>query len=181
MAQAISTSPSSVDSCFGLVPTTLHSAIARSYPGYRLVQVSDYHPDTIASERQFHGGSSCLGIAAIDTNGDGLQDFSFLLTSSTGHTLLVVALGAPKASWRLSTLMDFGKEGPGGSFVNTIKPGAYVDLFASDRAPSEYVAEPGRVRRYRSRRSGFVAGTIESSAIAFFYNGTRWVHLWLSD
>jgi hypothetical protein len=181
-AQSADATAANRDPCSKFVPQALHSAIAGSYVGYRLVQVSDYDSDTIASERQFHKGSACLGVAAVDATGDGRKDYCFLLTSPTRHTLLVVALsGSRRRPWRLATLHDFGGEGTGGSFQNTIEPGKYVDLFATDRAPDEYVAEQGRVRRYTSRRSGFVAGTIESSAIAFFYTGKRWVHLWLSD
>jgi hypothetical protein len=168
------------DSCSELLPKNVHSAIARSYPGYRLVRESDYDAETIASERQYHDGSPCLGLASTDVNGDGRHDVVFLLASKTGKTLVVAALTTGNRHWKLSTLDRFSGT-PRGYFVNTLDAGRYVDMYDVDDASDEWRPEPGRIRRYMSRRAGFCAGSIEASEIAYFYTGTRWVHLWLSD
>lgn len=54
-------------------------------------------------------------------------------------------------------------------------------MYATDKGPSDYAPEPGRVRRYRATQPGFIAGGIESSGVAYFFDGKRWVHMWLSD
>jgi len=145
------------------------------------VRASDYSTETIESERQYHGGSACIGAATAEVTGDGLPDYAFLITNDTHQTRLVVARPQPHGHLKLSRVMDFGTAGPGDMFVNALKPGTYEDLYSKDEAPAEFVAERGRVEKYVSARPGFVAGTIGSSAIAFFWTGTRWVHLWLSD
>ncbi len=168
------------DPCAALLPQTVLSQIGVVYPGFRLARVDDYAVDDVEAERQYRKGSPCLAVASADVNGDGRRDFAFLATSGT-RTLLVVAVAQKQDMWGLGTLKDFGPGGPGGIYVDTIEAGDYTDLDASDQAPSEYVPEPGRVRHYRSRRQGFIAGLIESSGVAFLFTGTRWVHLWLSD
>jgi hypothetical protein len=39
--------------------------------------------------------------------------------------------------------------------------------------------DPGGKRT--SRVPGLVAGAIDSSGAAFFYDGKKWVHVWISD
>jgi len=174
------TQASTPDACRDRVPATLHAAIARSHPGSRLVRESDYDAEDIASERQYHNGSACLGVASADVNGDGRKDFAFLIAANERDTLFVAALATAEGRWKLSTLTKLTGT-PRGYFVNRLDAGKYVDLFVGDDAPDEWRPEPGRVRRYTSRTAGFITGGIESSGIAFFFNGTRWVHVWLSD
>ncbi len=162
------------DPCSELLPKNVHSAITRSYPGYRLVRESDYDAETIASERQYHDGSPCLGVASADVNGDGRKDVAFLLASKRGKTLVVAALTTGNRDWKFWTLDRFSGT-PRGYFVNTLDAGRYVDMY------DESGPEPRRLQRYTSRRSGFCAGSIEASEIAYFYTGRRWVHLWLTD
>jgi len=169
------------DACADLIPISVQNAVATKYPSYRIVRVSDYSAKDIASERQYHEGSPCLGVASALVNTDATPDFAFLITSASRHSLLIAALSASSSSWRVETVMDFGNDGIGRSFVNSQRPGAYTDLYARADGPGKFEPEPGRVRTFRARRPGFVAGAMEASSIAFFHTGRRWVHLWLSD
>ncbi len=110
-----------------------------------------------------------------------MRDIALFITSENGHTLLIAADKRGTSKWRVVTLSDFGNEGVSDSYVEPLAAGTYTDLFAEDIAPSDYVTEPGRVKHYRSRHAGFLAGEMESSGTAFFFTGKRWVHLALSD
>jgi hypothetical protein len=175
------TPPPEPEPCAAVLPAAVQELATRVYPGYRLVRASDYSPDDIASELPYRHGNACIGAASAAVSASSVRAVAFFLTGASGQTVLVAALPDARSSWHLHTLMDFGTEGPGNSFVNTLEPGVYADLYSKPNGPGEFTAEPGRVRSYRARRAGFVAGTIESSSIAFFYTGRRWVHLWLSD
>src|SRR5215831_18815020 len=97
-----------LDACADLIPTSVQKAVASKYPSYRIVRVSDYSAEDIASERQYHGGSPCLGVASALVNSDATPDFAFLITSTSRHTLLIAAVSVSTSSWRVETLMDFG-------------------------------------------------------------------------
>ena len=56
-------------------------------------------------------------------------------------------------------------------------PGKYERTEALDGP----VSEPGERESYTSKRQGIVAGTIESSGAAFFFDGNAWIHVWISD
>jgi len=169
------------DACAALIPKSLQSAVARTYPGSRLVRESDYAAEDIVSELQYRNGNRCLGAASADVTGDRRADFMFAITKE-GNTLIIAALATADGRWRLSTIETFSGDGiPTGYFVNTVPPDKYSDMYAADDAPDELRPEPGRVRHYTSRRPGFVTGKLEASEVAYFYTGTRWVHLWLSD
>ncbi len=170
------------DPCEKKLPSSLREILPAKFPGYRLARVTDYLKEDIDQHKKDHNGSPCIGLALADVDGDGFLDFAFFLTDSTKHTILVCARNPSGNTWQISTLYDFGKNGPGRSYVEFLKAGSYQDLFdSSEEGPSDFTPEPGRVRKFKARRPGFMAGTIESSGIAFFFTGKQWVHLWLSD
>jgi hypothetical protein len=167
--------------CEALLPASLREVLPKKFPDYRLARVSDYLKEDVDQHKKDHNGNPCLGVASVDVDGDGFPDFAFFLTGKARHTLLVTARNVSGKTWEIIKIDDFGKEGPGRSYVAPLEPGSYQDLFDTDRGPADYTPEPGRVRKYKANHSGFIAGTIESSGIAFFFTGKRWVHLWLSD
>jgi hypothetical protein len=172
----------SQDSCSALVPQSLHAAIARSYPGSVLVRESDYDPAIFSSSDRSPDDGPCIGSASADVNGDGREDFAVLIASSSGDAVIVAALAGSGERWRLSTLETFSQDSiPRGYFVRTLEAKTYRDMYASETGPDDFRPEPGRLRRYTSRRPGFGVGKVDSSLVAYFYNGLRWVHLWLSD
>ena len=106
----------------------------------------------------------------------------FVIAAKNDRALIIAAVSMPDGHWQLSTIQTVSEDStPRRHFVNTLPPDKYTDMFTAADAPDEWRPEPGRLRRYTSRRPGFVAGTLESTAVAYFYTGTRWVHLWLSD
>ena len=170
-----------LDPCGTQLPASLREILPKKFPGYRLAQVSDYLKEDVDQHKKDHKGNPCPGVASADVDGDGFTDFAFFLTDKERRTILVVGRNISGKTWDVSKVFDFGSEGPGRSYVDRLKPGSYRDLFDTDRGPSEYKPEPGRVRRQKARNPGFIAGTIESSGVAFFFTGKQWVHLWLSD
>jgi hypothetical protein len=170
-----------LDPCQAKVPESLSAIVKTKYPGYRYPVVADYDKEDVEQHRKNFGGDPCLGVTSADVDGDGYPDFAFFLTDRAGSTLLVAARSEMGKTWIVTKLDSFPKGELGRSYVEPLEAGSYQDLYDSDRGPSDYSPEPGRVRRYHSSRPGFIAGTIESSGIAFFYTGKHWVHLWLSD
>ena len=179
-ASVVAQTPSP-DPCKALLPASLREVLPKRFPGYRLARVSDYVKRDVDQHKKKNNGNPCLGIASTDVDGDSFPDFAFFLTYKSRHTLLIAARNVAGKTWEISKLDDFGKEGPGHSYVEVMEPGSYKDMYAAADAPAEYKPEPGRVRRFKAIHSGFIAGTIESSGVAFFFTGKRWVHLWLSD
>jgi hypothetical protein len=183
--------PSPRDPCVARLPAGLRDSLARRFPGHRPVEVDDYLKEDVAWFRNSNHGEPCVWAASADVNGDGSPDFALLLTprakagsspnSGAGHTLIVAARSAPGGSWVIDSLDEFDAELPCHSFVGTLEPGSYQDTFTTGRWESPYTPDPGRVRKLEAVRPGFVAGRLESSAVAFFFTGGRWVHLWLTD
>jgi hypothetical protein len=169
------------DACEAQVPIRLHEVVLKQFPGYRFARVSDYSKEDIEQHKAHFNGNPCLALASADADGDGFTDFVFLIVDGSKHTLLVAARNPLGKTWKIVELSDFGPEGPGSSYVEVIDSGAYADMYASDHGPSDYTPEPGRVRRYKATHSGFIAGGIESTGVAYFFDGKRWVHLWLAD
>jgi hypothetical protein len=169
------------DPCDAKLPPSLRALLTTRFPGFRTARLADYLAEDIEEHKKNSNGDPCLGIASTDVDGDGFPDFAFLLANGKPHAILVAARHLGGKTWELSVLTDFGGDALGHSYVDTIAPDSYEDLYASDRAPADYVDEPGRVRRFKAKYPGFIAGTIEASGVAFFYSGKRWVHLWLSD
>ena len=170
------------DACEAQVPIPLREVLRKQFPGYRLARVSDYPAEDIEQHKAHFNGNPCLAVASADTDGDGYKGFAFLIVNESRHTLLVAAQNLSGKNWKLVELSDFGPDGPAATvYVEMIEPGVYADMYASDKGPSDYVPKPGRVRRYNAIHSGFIAGGIESSGVAYFFDGKRWVHMWLSD
>jgi len=179
-ASAFAQTPSD-EPCKAFLPASLRQVLPKKFPGYRLARVSDYSKDDIDQHKKNFKGNACLGAASVDVDGDGFADFAFLLTDEKDHTMLAAARNASGKFWQISKLYEFRKEVVGGLYVDPLKSGSYQDLFDMDPAPADYTPELGGVRRYKAQHSGFIAGGIESSGVAFFFTGKRWVHLWLSD
>jgi hypothetical protein len=173
--------PSGADPCNLKLPLEVRELVKVKFPGYRLVKVSDYLKEDVDQQKKDHKGDPCIGVTSTDMDGDGFPDFAFFITNKAGHTLLLAARNPGGKFWLIEKVSDFGKDGPGRSYVEPLKTGRYTDMFDTDDGPSEYTPEPGRVRSFIARNPGIIAGTIESSGVGFFFNGKRWVHLWLSD
>ncbi len=163
------------DACAPLVPTPLRTAIEAQLPGYRLPVESDNLPEDIKYNRE-HGGSGCLGLAVGHYHGTKSRDYALLVTSrSADQTLLIVATQAG-ASWHIEHLRDWG-EGRSRLYVETIAKGSYKQSEALDGSATE----PGELDHYASENPGVVSGATESSGVAYFFTGRRWVHVWISD
>ena len=159
------------------VPSGLKKAIKTKYPSYRIGRVSDYPKEALVMQYD-HKPNSCPAIASADVDGDGNMDYALFIVDASQHTLLITARNIGGKSWQIYKLYDFKKRELGNSYVEPIKAGTYQDLYANS---PEYQNEPGRLRKYTSKRPGFIAGSMESSGVAFFFSDKRWVHLWLSD
>jgi hypothetical protein len=179
------------DPCAARLPAALSDSLTHRFPGHRPVRVDDYLKEDVTWFSKENGGERCIGMASADENGDGSADFALLLIDrakagtnpnpSSGRTLFVAARSMPGGSWVIDQLDEFAAERPCRSFVGTLRPGTYRDLFMTGRLAEPFTAEPGQVRQFGAVRPGFVMGRMESTAVAFFFTGGRWVHLWLAD
>ncbi len=167
------------DPCAGVLPPPVLAAVGKAYPGFRVARGSDYSAEELELTRD--DGHPCPGIASNDVDGDGTTDYAFFLLSTRGDAWLVSARLPRGANVRIGKLMSFGSRGLGRSFVYPLDSGRYADMYAAESGPDDFTPDPGRVRAYTSKHPGFAAGTMQASEIAFFFNGRRWIHLWLSD
>ena len=167
------------DPCAGVLPTAVLAAVGKAYPAFRVARGSDYSAEDLGWAKE--DGHPCPAIASNDVDGDGTTDYAFFLISRKGEAWLASARVPAGSRVRVGRLMSFGSRGLGRSFVYPLDPGRYADMYAAESGPDDFTPDPGRVRAHTSKRPGFSAGTMESSEIAFFFTGRRWVHLWLSD
>lgn len=168
---------SNTDVCDSILPASLKEVIKTQYPKYRIGRLSDYSKEALMMQYD-DKPNPYPAVASTDVDGDGSTDYAFFITDESLHTLLISARNLRGKKWQLYKLEDFKKETIGSSYVESIKAGSYQDLYANS---PEYQDEPGRLRKYTSKRPGFIAGTMEASGVAFFFTGKRWVHLCLSD
>ena len=162
------------DACSVLVSERLEEAVREKFPGYRIARATDYSLEEL-HERGEQKATPCPAVAIADADGNGLQDFALFLTAEGKHLLLAVALQVRESSWQVSQLEDFGPGTASRNFVEPLKPANYTD-----NAPG-FTPGAGRVRSFKATSSGFRAGRVEASSMAFFFNGKRWVHLYLSE
>jgi hypothetical protein len=163
------------DACTALLPTSLVAAVEKEFPAYRLPVESDNLPEDVSYDRE-HGGSGCLGVAMGDFHGKDRKDYALLLTSrSADQTVLIVATRS-SSSWHFDRLRDWG-DGRSRLYVATIEKGSYEQSGALHGTADE----PGELLRYASKHPGVVSGATESSGVAYFFTGHRWVHVWISD
>ena len=162
------------DVCAGLVPAAARLAIEKQYPKFRLPQQSDYNPVDI---KDGEGGVQCLGIAKGNYHRGGGTEYALNITSTSApHTVLVVAYQSG-ASWQVELVWDWGSATLGSVYAGTAAAGIYARTETLDGPANE----PDERLRYKADHQGVVAGQIESSGAAFFFNGKRWIHVWVSD
>ena len=177
VGQSDSLPVSGEDACAKKLPSTLIDQLKARFPHHRVPVSSDNEPWAVSSDRR-SGGDGCLGIAKGDFDGDGTIDFVVLL-SPLADTIspLIVARGDSQ-TYRLDSLQV--STGPRRIFyVSALAPGRYkrTNILSDDSV----ALEPGEVAVFESSRPGLVTGALEDGSVAFFYDGRRWVHVWLSD
>jgi hypothetical protein len=164
------------DACAAGIPDALRAALSEQYPKFRLPQRADYDAEDIKYNLD-HGGSGCLGIARGAYYRGSVTDYAINLASKDGMHALLIAAHPVDSTWRLERVWDWGNAPVGHLYVDTIPAGKYERTEALDGP----VSEPGERDSYVSTRQGVVAGAIESSGVAFFFEGKAWVHVWISD
>jgi hypothetical protein len=167
---------SSEDACANKLPSSLIDQLKARFPHHRVPVSSDNEAWAVASDRR-SGGDGCLGIAKGDFDGDGTIDFAVLLSPAGDTTSpLIVALGDSQ-TYGLDSL-DVSTGPRRIYYVSALVPGRYQRT----KTLSDAVAlEPGELAVFESKRPGIVTGALEDGAVAYFYDGHRWVHVWLSD
>jgi hypothetical protein len=162
------------DVCKGLVPEAARSAIEKQYPQFRLPLEADYDPTDI---HDGEGGVQCLGIAKGSYHrGSGVEYALNITSTKAPHTVLVVAyqLGA---IWQVELVWDWGSATLGSVYAGTAAAGDYARTEALEGPANE----PGERLVYKAGHDGVVSGQIGSSGAAFFFDGKRWIHVWVSD
>ena len=174
---------SGLDPCEQKLPSSLRAEFAKRFVGYRQIRVSDYEPATVESEKQYHGGSPCIAAEGGDFDGNHEQDFVFLAVKPSERLIAVVALRKGK-TWRMEELWDLGidpnSDHLGCCYANVLPPGRYENVYGTTPDPTEPPERNERLE-YTSTRQAPVVGGIESSGIAFFLSGGRWLHVWIQD
>jgi hypothetical protein len=167
--------------CTDPLPQTLRQAIQSRFPDSVLPGISDF--TTMHLEPFETIGQQCPALAMADVDGDGTQDFGLLVQLSDGDMVLLVARER-KTGWLIEVVAHLGKEKRGSAYVSVIDAGRYEDRLSKAVKPAGTVPEVPRVRSYRAKAPGFVAGDMEiagATHAAFFHNGRKWVYLRVPD
>jgi hypothetical protein len=167
--------------CAAKVPASLVKRLSTDFPGYHVAEPAEYDPEDVERRKKEEAGDPCFSVAAADVDGDGTLDYGLIIAGPQG-VLLVAARDVGNKGWEVSRLSELGpNEKPNRGYVDPLDAGSYQDIYATDKGPSDYVPEPGRVPKFKAKRAGFVAGTIEATAVGYFFTSKGWVHLQLGD
>jgi hypothetical protein len=173
LINSASVESNALDACLKQIPSSLLSSLKQLYPEHRIVTVSDYSYETIQWEKQYHDGNECLSVTKGDFDGNNKTDYAFLLTNVSKNEILIAAR-SKNNSWVIDKILNFNQGRLGTSYVNTLPPGNYADIWSGGEGI-------GRVENFSSDKQGIITGTIESSGVAYFFNNDGWVNLWLFD
>lgn len=169
-------SAEAIDSCDKLLPAALQKYVGRKNPGYRLPRQSDYSPIDVDYNLK-HGGNECIGISKGSYFRKNVENYAFTITSkSVDHTILIVANNVD-GIWKTVLLRDWGNSPIGGIYVETLAPGSFERTEALDGP----ISEPGEVMKLNTTTDGIISGGIESSGVVYAFDGTQWLHVWVSD
>jgi hypothetical protein len=159
-----------------LIPHDLAPHLLKRFHGARLPSSQDSLRTDVEGDKK-GGGTGCLLVTSGDFDGDGLVDVALLLPSRKpgGPTLLVAARRRPGGTWLIDALRSWDGDARG-LFVSTVPPGEYA---TSEALPGS--SEPNEVDRVVARYPGVASGLTEASGVAYFWDGARWVHVWISD
>jgi hypothetical protein len=161
------------NACDGLVPEAARSAIEKQYPKFRLPLEADYDPADITDGE---GGQQCLGIAKGSYHRGSGAEYALNITSTKApHTVLVVVYQSG-AAWQVELIWDWGSATLGSVYAGTLAAGTYERAEALDGPANE----PGERVMYKAGHEGVVAGHIGATGAAFFFDGRRWIHVWVS-
>jgi hypothetical protein len=99
-----------------------------------------------------------------------------ILFSKKSFQLRIVAALKGKESWKIESLStwDGRNENP---YIQTLPPGKYKRTEALEGE----AMQPGGLRSFSSKLTGFIHGTIESAGCACFHSKGKWVRVWVSD
>ena len=165
------------DACTASIPEALRILISGQFPGYRIPQQSDYDATDIKFSLD-HRSNACVGITHGTYYPDGATDYAIILSSTDDAQAALLVVASPaNSTWRLERVWDWEEVTVGSLYVDTAPPGKYERTEALDGP----VSKRGEQKRYTSKRQGILAGKIESSIAAFFFDGKAWIHVWISD
>jgi hypothetical protein len=163
------------DLCAGTIPTSLATSLTKTFPRYRLPISADSPADSIEYNLK-NGGSGCLSVASADFDGDGNADYIIGLTARAGYDALVVAALARPSNWNLHHTLSIWPYGRARLYVATDKAGTYRRTEALSGALERDEVDP-----LNCPNSVAIYGGIESSGVAFCFDGQVWKHVWISD
>ena len=164
------------DACAASIPEALRILIPGQFPGYRIPQESDYDATDIKFSLD-HRSNACVGVTHGAYYPDGATDYAIILSSTADAQAMLVVASPANSTWRLERVWDWEDVTAGSLYVDTTAPGKYERTEALEGP----VSKRGEQKRYTSQRQGILAGKIESSVAAFFFDGKGWIHVWISD
>ena len=156
----------SADHCKDALPKNLQGAIAAKYNGWRVVHDGDLSTDDLKIWKRLFP-NHCPGVVKAAFEKSGTPQYAVLLNSKAEKkTVLLVAKETKLGNFRLIKIDEFTR---GNSpVIHAGKPGTYFNI--SDRSKAIKVPRPT-----------IVLEVLEASAVAYFYNGTRFQSVVISD
>jgi hypothetical protein len=164
------------DACELRVPKVLARALLERFPEYRLPRVDDVAASDAAAWREAEGGDACTLAAIADFDGDGSLDVAAVMPSRRDASPLLVASLYRGGAWDVRSL-PFWSTTAARSYAEPLPPGTYRRTKSLDSEPDS----PAERRSIKSSRVGFVSGTMESTGVAYFYDGGSWVYVWIAN
>ena len=162
------------DSCDTQMPGSLREALSKAFPNFRAPLANDNLTEDIQWDLK-EGGKGCLGLAIADFDGDGTNDVVAGLTPLQGAGGLIVVALARDQGWQLHKLGDW-RGNRSTLYVSAGKWGSYARTEALDGP-----LEEGELDPLRCSHAAVIFGQIESSGVAYCYDGLQWQHVWISD
>ncbi len=111
-----------------------------------------------------------------DFDADNNQDIAIILTNNEKTKTVLIAALNRNGNWGISKLPTWC-ESIDRCYVEELQPGSYERTRALDSP----IIKPDEREHITSKSTGILAGTIESTGIAYFYLDQKWFYVWVSD
>ncbi|SEM37524.1 hypothetical protein SAMN05428989_3673 [Pseudoxanthomonas sp. GM95] len=166
------------DSCTDQAPKALRTRLESQFPDFTFPREYDNAPADVANTRD-RGGSSCLGVATGDFDGDDKDDLIVALTALDGEGAMIVAIRDAQGAATVR-MLDQQRRGRRALTLGRGNPGLYERTRAGANGLRRWYAD-GEVERLDCPNEVAIIGVSESSARAYCSGRAGWQWVQIAD